>query len=72
MYYIHDRSRLCTLGDNPGPVTNSTRQTYLKRLSQLENDPDAKLITKKSPGEFDVAILGGIPMVEQLGLLTGS
>ena len=34
------RAKLMDLEDNPGPVTGSTRDTYLKRLVQLERDPD--------------------------------
>lgn len=44
------RSKLKHLGDDPGPVTMTTRQTYLRRLSQLENNPDKKLLTKTIPG----------------------
>jgi hypothetical protein len=44
------RAKLSLLGDDPGPVTTTTRQAYLKRLSQLQNDPDGKLLTRKSPG----------------------
>ncbi|CAK9814606.1 Ankyrin repeat and LEM domain-containing protein 1 [Anthophora quadrimaculata] len=31
------RQKLINLGDNPGPITNTTRQLYLKRLTNLEN-----------------------------------
>lgn len=45
------RMKLCNIGDDPGPVTKTTRQTYLRRLSQLQNDPEKKLLTKKTPGK---------------------
>ena len=45
------RMKLCSIGDDPGPITKTTRQTYLRRLSQIENDPDKKLLTKKTPGK---------------------
>ncbi|XP_029037436.2 uncharacterized protein LOC114873355 isoform X3 [Osmia bicornis bicornis] len=31
------RRKLIALGDNPGPITNTTRQLYLKRLTKFEN-----------------------------------
>ncbi|KOC66750.1 Ankyrin repeat and LEM domain-containing protein 1 [Habropoda laboriosa] len=31
------RTKLINLGDNPGPITNTTRQLYLKRLTKLKN-----------------------------------
>ncbi|XP_069137278.1 uncharacterized protein [Argopecten irradians] len=43
------RSRLQLLGDNPGPVTAATRQTYLIRLQQVERDPQL-VLTTKGPG----------------------
>ncbi|XP_052796855.1 uncharacterized protein LOC128229169 [Mya arenaria] len=43
------RSRLCSHGDDPGPVTITTRQQYLRRLSQIEKDPDKKVLTKRKP-----------------------
>ncbi|KAL3867218.1 hypothetical protein ACJMK2_044434 [Sinanodonta woodiana] len=46
------RAKLRLFREDPGPVTASTRQTYLVKLTQLEKDPEAaKLkLTKKSPG----------------------
>lgn len=48
------REKLQSLGDSPGPITPSTRQTYLTRLQNLTTN--AKLgqlgITKKLPGTF--------------------
>ncbi|XP_076749639.1 uncharacterized protein LOC143422702 isoform X2 [Xylocopa sonorina] len=32
------RKRLINLGDNPGPITSTTRQLYLKRLINLEKE----------------------------------
>ncbi|KAK3610226.1 hypothetical protein CHS0354_022280 [Potamilus streckersoni] len=46
------RAKLRLFREDPGPVTATTRQTYLVKLTQLEKDPErAKLkLTKKSPG----------------------
>ncbi|OWF34866.1 uncharacterized protein LOC110443652 [Mizuhopecten yessoensis] len=43
------RSRLQLMGDNPGPVTPGTRQTYLLRLQRVESDPQI-VLTSKHPG----------------------
>ncbi|XP_067210656.1 uncharacterized protein [Linepithema humile] len=43
LLYIDDaalRSKLRQLGDEPGPITNTTRQVYLKRLMRLTNIRD--------------------------------
>ena len=49
------REKLQSLGDSPGPITPSTRQTYLTRLLNLTTN--AKFgqlgITKKLPGMFE-------------------
>lgn len=48
------RQKLQSLGDNPGPVIPSTRQTYLTRLKHLETNVKCGQlgITKKLPGAF--------------------
>ncbi|XP_033751024.1 LOW QUALITY PROTEIN: protein phosphatase 1 regulatory subunit 12A-like [Pecten maximus] len=54
------RSKLQSLGDNPGPVTPATRQTYLIRLKHVESDPQI-VLTSKGPGystTLNVAIEG--------------
>ena len=48
------RSKLCQYWDDPGPVTPSTRQAYLRRLSELQKDPNAKWLTKKGPGMINL------------------
>ncbi|XP_064609729.1 uncharacterized protein LOC135473770 isoform X2 [Liolophura sinensis] len=46
------KKRLVSLGDEPGPVTPSTRQTYLIRLMDLQNNPDLSrlALTTDKPG----------------------
>ncbi|KZC09345.1 PREDICTED: uncharacterized protein LOC107187523 [Dufourea novaeangliae] len=51
------QQKLIDLGDNPGPITNTTKQVYLKRLICLEKKtslkkPDVKTIPSKT--WFDV------------------
>ena len=50
------RENLKELGDDPGPITQSTRQTYLIRLHSLESDPGAVRITKGLPGTFTLIL----------------
>lgn len=37
------RAELAKLGDQPGPITNTTRQVYLKRLMRLRNVEDINI-----------------------------
>lgn len=50
------RQKLQSLGDSPGPITPSTRQTYLTRLKHLQTNATLGQlgITKKLPGKFVV------------------
>nr|XP_012143342.1 PREDICTED: uncharacterized protein LOC100879967 isoform X1 [Megachile rotundata]XP_012143343.1 PREDICTED: uncharacterized protein LOC100879967 isoform X1 [Megachile rotundata]XP_012143344.1 PREDICTED: uncharacterized protein LOC100879967 isoform X1 [Megachile rotundata]XP_012143345.1 PREDICTED: uncharacterized protein LOC100879967 isoform X1 [Megachile rotundata] len=50
---IHEK--LINLGDNPGPVTHSTRQVYLKRLMKLENKNRVTEIYNSKEEFFDNA-----------------
>ncbi|XP_017878261.1 uncharacterized protein LOC108623914 [Ceratina calcarata] len=40
------RNRLIKLGENPGPITNTTRSLYLKRLTKLEEKTNNVLAVK--------------------------
>ncbi|CAH1797485.1 unnamed protein product [Owenia fusiformis] len=47
------RAQLVAMGDQPGPVVNSLRDVYLKRLARLKNDPDLpKIIVKSTESEY--------------------
>ncbi|XP_054009472.1 uncharacterized protein LOC128892878 isoform X1 [Hylaeus anthracinus] len=49
------RKQLIDLGDNPGPITNTTKQLYLKRLTYLKsrtcNQLSSKPIHSRSPSK---------------------
>ncbi|KAH3837647.1 hypothetical protein DPMN_111047 [Dreissena polymorpha] len=65
------RSKLCTYGADPGPVTKTTRQAYLKRLSLLESNPDQKLTvtrTPEYPRELRQALSGNLDLSEMSDL----
>ncbi|XP_045215275.2 uncharacterized protein LOC123565473 [Mercenaria mercenaria] len=67
------RSKLCGHGDDPGPVTNTTRQAYLTRLNQLENDKNNIKLTHKAPeypAELRIALNGNLDMSEMPNLET--
>ncbi|KAK3096430.1 hypothetical protein FSP39_000033 [Pinctada imbricata] len=46
---VEIRDKLRSLGEEPGPITPTTRQTYLIRLSSLEGNPGLVRLTKGKP-----------------------
>ena len=52
------RNRLKLYGENPGPITNTTHQLYLKRLHKLETRPSKSLtqnqLQKSQPSPIDI------------------
>ncbi|XP_076102149.1 uncharacterized protein LOC143071614 [Mytilus galloprovincialis] len=44
------REQLLEKGDNPGPITDNTRQLYLVRLSKINEDPGYLKLCAKQPG----------------------
>ncbi|XP_050401049.2 uncharacterized protein LOC126817919 [Patella vulgata] len=66
------RNKLKTMGDDPGPVIASTRQTYLIRLASISKNPGLVMMSKNGPdyslelrqameGKFD---MGGLEELE--------
>lgn len=46
------RRKLIALGDNPGPITSSTRRLYLKRLTKLENKKNNSSFVRLKSNHF--------------------
>lgn len=50
------RAELTTFGENPGPITKSTKKLYMKRLLKIKRNPEKYLPQisedKKDPSKF--------------------
>lgn len=53
------RDELRKKGDNPGPVTDQTRQLYLVRLTKIHSDPGYLKLCKSPPGLYKILLFSG-------------